>query len=254
MIIILSCTQNSSRETSSIPVREHSVQSVLWIQMSSEYKAQCYQAFNLARLSLDNFLDKYGQSEKPLAIITDVDETILDNSPFNAKMIELDVEYSKDLWFDWGKKEEADPIPGALEFFNYAKSQNVEIFYISNRDVKQKNETIANLEKLGFPNLNDSHLLLKDTTSKKQPRRDIVLSSHNVLLYIGDNLSDFSSLFDGLDRSTFVDSVKSKFGFEFIVLPNPMYGDWETKELYEGKYTWSSQQKDSIRKVNLKSY
>ncbi len=252
MLIFLSCTQESNKET--IPVREHSVQSVLWVQMSSEYKAQCYQAFNLAKLSLDNFLIKNADSDKPLAIVTDIDETVLNNSPFNAKMIEMDIEFSKDLWFEWGRNEIAEAIPGALEFFNYAKSRNVKIFYISNRDKSQINETAANLGKLGFPNSDPSYLLLKDSTSEKQARRDLVLNDHNVLMFLGDNLSDFSSLFDGLDRSEFVDSVRSKFGSQFIVLPNPIYGDWETKELYGGRYNWSSQQKDSIRKANLISF
>ena len=70
-----------------VPVREYSIQSVLWQQQSAEYRALAYQAYNLAKLQLDNILQSENTSDKPLAIVTDVDETVIDNSPFNAKMI-----------------------------------------------------------------------------------------------------------------------------------------------------------------------
>lgn len=254
LIILAGCTQDAKKQISSIPLREYSVQSVLWQQRSSEYEALCHQSFNMARFYLNILIDKHQDSVKPLAIITDIDETVLDNSPFNARMIELDVEYSREGWTEWGRKEEANAVPGALDFFTYAHSRNVKIFYISNRNTDQLNETLSNLKQLGFPDPEDEHILLKDSTSKKQPRRDIVLNSHNVIMYLGDNLSDFSGVFDGLDRNLYVDSLRSKFGFEFIVLPNPMYGDWETKEIYEGRYDWTSFEKDSIRKAKLISY
>lgn len=253
-IVLFGCNSQPGQHASPIPKREYSVQSVLWQQKSSEYKALCYQAFNIAKLYLDHEIINNAHLAKPLAIITDIDETVMDNSPYNANMIKTNTEYSKESWHDWGKKEQATSVPGALDFFQYAQSKNVEIFYISNRDEVQKAETISNLQKLGFPGADSTHLLLKDNTSKKQPRRDVVLNSHKVIMYLGDNLGDFSELFDGLDRSTNLDSVKYKFGFEFIVLPNPMYGDWESKEIYQGKFDWSSHQKDSIRKSHLRAY
>lgn len=253
LLVLVGCKQSVDKAIST-PIREHSIQSVLWYQESSEYQALCHQSFNIAKLYLDNNLKNHTDSIKPIAIITDIDETILDNSPFNAKMIQMDVEYSKEMWFDWGKKESARAVPGALDFFKYVKSKNVEVFYVSNRDVRQKPETILNLKKLGFPYIDEKHFLLKDSTSKKQSRRDYVLNSHNVIMYLGDNLSDFSDLFDGIDRRTSIDRLKSKFGFEFIVLPNPMYGDWESKEIYSGRYDWTIHQKDSIRKARLTAY
>lgn len=237
-----------------IPIREYSIQSVLWQQLSGEYKALCYQAFNLAKFQLDNMLLEKDEKGKPLAIITDIDETVLDNSPFNAKMIETDEEYSKDNWKRWGKLERAAAVPGALEFLKYAESKGVQIFYISNRYVEQEEETKANLRKLGFPFIDEQHILLRANTSGKEERRDIVLEENQVVMLIGDNLSDFADVFDDKstdERNEIVANWKHKFGTSFIVLPNPMYGDWETKGLYEGKYNWTAVQKDSIRKVKL---
>ena len=264
-IILLGCAKcsakkerdSSAKEHVNIPIREYSVQSVLWQQLSGEYQALTYQAFNLAKFRLDEILQKNNQSKKPLAIITDIDETVLDNSSFNAKMIKLDEDYTKQRWFEWGNKKEALPIPGALDFFLYAQEKGIEVFYISNRYTSQKNETFENLKEIGFPYLDNNHILLKDSTSGKQPRRNKVLETYRVIMLIGDNLSDFSKVFDNKsteERNYFVDSLSHDFGGKYIILPNPMYGDWETKGLYERDYNWTSIQKDSIRKAKLKTY
>jgi Predicted secreted acid phosphatase len=53
---------------------------VVWYQTSAEVKALYVQGYNVAR---DNLATKLAtQSEKPKAIILDIDETVLDNSPY----------------------------------------------------------------------------------------------------------------------------------------------------------------------------
>ncbi|MEO1513436.1 MAG: 5'-nucleotidase, lipoprotein e(P4) family [Bacteroidota bacterium] len=247
--------QNDSE--AKIPVREHSVQSVLWQQLSAEYKALCHQAFNLAKFQLDEILRQDQGDGKPLAIVTDIDETLLNNSPFNAKMIETDENYSKENWIKWGLLEQATAVPGSLEFLKYAESKGVQVFYISNRYVVQLKETQANLKKLGYPFVDDKHILLREKTSGKEERRQIVLKENKVIMLLGDNLSDFTDSFDSkptAQRNELAETAKDNFGTKFIVLPNPMYGDWETKGLYEGNYNWSAAQKDSLRKAKLISY
>lgn len=244
-------------ENINIPIREYSIQSVLWQQQAAEYRALAYQAFNIAQIQLDNILDNKTDNEKPIAIVTDIDETVLDNSPYSGQQIELDEEYSKLRWMEWVNKKKANAVPGALEFFNYAKSKGVKIFYISNRSIYQKSETIENLLMVGFPFADQTHVLLKDTISGKEPRRLQVQETHEIVLLIGDNLSDFSEVFDDhstIERNKTVDSLKAVFGIKFIVLPNPIYGDWETKGILEGKYDWTSFQKDSIRHRKIKSH
>ncbi len=238
-------------------IRDYDTQAVLWQQLSAEYRALSYQAFNLAKLRLDTYLTKKRASNKPLAIITDIDETIFDNSPFNAKMIKSNTNYTKKNWDTWVKLEQATPIPGSLKFLKYATSKGVEIYYISNRSSNNTEETISNLKKIGFPIVDKNHILLKDSISGKESRRQIVYKTKNVIMFLGDNLSDFSSLFDNqstIVRNKLVDSLHLKFGNKFIVLPNTMYGDWNTKGIYEGNYNWTSFQKDSIRKAKLRAY
>ncbi|MEE9349011.1 MAG: 5'-nucleotidase, lipoprotein e(P4) family [Flavobacteriaceae bacterium] len=236
-----------------IPIREHSIQALLWQQQSAEYKALCHQAFNLATLHLNEALQK--TYKRPIAIVTDIDETVLDNSPYNARMVKNDENYTSLTWSKWVKEEKAKPVPGALEFFKYAADNNVTIFYVSNRKDILKKETIANLIKEGFPNVDEEHVLLKTETSGKEPRRALINNTHQIFMLLGDNLSDFSDIFDHQNtakRNRLVTNLSNDFGVKYIVLPNPMYGDWETKGIYESSYKWTETQKDSIRKVKLR--
>lgn len=240
-----------------IPPREYSIAAVLWQQHSGEYRALAYQAFNLAKMQLDLLLENKETSKKPLAIITDIDETILDNSPYSGKQIELKEDYIPERWTEWVNLEKAKPISGALEFFNYAKSKGVEVFYISNRTHDQEEATLENLRKVGFPYADSAHLLLEKGTSRKGKRRAEVEKTHNVVMLIGDNLSDFSSVFENRsteDRNRSVDSLKVAFGRRYIILPNAIYGDWETKGILEGRNNWTNFQKDSIRHKKVISY
>ena len=259
-IIFIGCksqiTQIKQENIRSIPIKEHTIQAVLWQQNAAEYKALTYQAYNLAKFQLDKILTK-NEFTKPIAIVTDVDETVLDNSPYSGKQIELDENYSSLRWTEWVNKKKANVIPGALSFFKYAKSKGVAVFYISNRSSKQTKETIENLKLKGFPFADEAHVILKSINNEKETRRNHVRQTHEIVLFLGDNLSDFSSIFENrstIQRNKSVDSLKVFFGRKFIVFPNPMYGDWETKGILENKYKWSNFQKDSIRRKKILSY
>lgn len=202
-------------EKTDIPIREYTIQAVLWQQQAAEYRALSYQAFNLAQMQLHTILDRKSDYKKPIAIVTDIDETVLDNSRYSGKQIEFDEAYSASRWIEWVKEKKANAIPGALDFFNYAKSKDVAVFYISNRSTNQKEETIENLQRIGFPFADPTHVLLKDSTSEKKPRRLLVQKEYEIVLLIGDNLSDFSAIFENrstTERNRSVDSLKAFFG------------------------------------------
>ncbi len=254
----VSCVNFESKNTTEEEPskREYSIQSVLWQQHSAEHRALFYQAYNIAldRLKL---IEKENESEKPLAIISDLDETVIDNSYYNAKLIEEDAEYSQDSWKEWVLLENATALPGAISFFNTVQNMGIEVFYISNRADSEKTATINNLKKLGLPNADSLHILLKTNSSGKQNRRDLILKDYEVVLYLGDNMSDFSDLYDNKgtnQRNDNTDSLQMKFGREFIVFPNIIYGDWESKGIYESNFKLSREEKDSIRRSKLISY
>ena len=103
-LLFLFITISCKNKTNNKPLNEHKIQSMLWQQNAAEYKALCYQAFNFAKLRLDNILENQN-TDKPLAIIADIDETVLDNSPYDVKLIESDTRYEKSSWIEWGKLE-----------------------------------------------------------------------------------------------------------------------------------------------------
>jgi 5'-nucleotidase (lipoprotein e(P4) family) len=226
----------------------------LYQQKAAEYKALTIQAYNIAHEKLDAYLHQ--QSDKPFAVITDIDETILDNSPNAVHDALLGNIYSDSSWMTWSKRAEADTVPGAAAFFKYAAGRNVTVFYISNRSAQELTQTIANLQKYNMPYADAAHVLLKTTTSNKDERRALVTANFNVLLYFGDNLGDYKGVFDKQsteNRDLLVHQYAADFGNRFIVLPNPVYGEW-VGALFHYRYGDSIHAKaDSMLKL-LKSY
>jgi len=225
----------------------------LYQQQSAEYKALCLQAYNFAA----NRLNEYkATSTLPKVIITDIDETVLDNSPFAVHQGLLHNEFDYNAWFEWTSKSIADTVPGAPAFLKLAASKGVEIFYITNRDEKERESTLRNLSKYNLPNTDNEHLILKTNGSSKESRRQQVAATHEIVMLVGDNLGDFSYLFDKkstADREKNVNFSLNDFGKKFIVIPNPGYGDWEGA-LLNYNYKLTAQQKDSVYKAVLKNY
>lgn len=203
--------------------------SVLWFQKSAEMKALYFQGYNIAQKTLAEKI-KNQTSEKPKAVVMDIDETVLDNSPSEVYLIENNIPFSDEVWKKWVNMASAKACPGALEFTKFAESLNVEVFYVTNRDMPEEfDPTIRNLRDVGFPFTDNKHLVLNSDGSSKEVRRKAISENYDILLFIGDNLADFDVVFDkrGSDQgSVAVTENAEKFGKDFIILPNPMYGPW----------------------------
>lgn len=247
--------RNNCLKDKSISESEHLVMATDWYQQSAEMRACYYQAFNLAKLQLAFNVEKYA-GQKPPAVVLDIDETVLDNSPFEVFLINTGQLYSPDLWKQWTDKASAKALPGALNFTKQAQEMGVEVIYISNRKVNELTSTLKNLHVEGFPNADSAHVFLKKETSDKTARRNRVLDEYEVLLFIGDNLTDFSQAFahrgDDLGFNL-VDEHKNDFGSRFIILPNPMYGEWEGA-IYSNDYSLSPLEKRKKRKQVLTGF
>ncbi len=251
IISIVSCNQTEYKS-----INEYKIQAQVWTQNSAEYRALCYQAFNAAKMNLDAIFFFEKKYNKPLAIIADVDETVLDNSPYDGKLILNNITYNRESWVEWGNLEIAEAIPGALEFLKYASEKNVEIFYISNRYSEQLDATINNLKKLGFPDAKESNVLLRSNSRSKSERRKFVSENYEVIMLIGDNLADFNDDFEeklSEERTNYSDNLRNEFGTKLIVLPNPNYGDWESNGIFGGR-NLSDFEKDSVRRAKINSY
>jgi 5'-nucleotidase (lipoprotein e(P4) family) len=172
------------------------------------------------------------------AVIVDVDETVLDNSPYQARLVKQDASFNEFTWAEWCREERAAAIPGALEFARHADKLGVTVFYLSNRASDLREPTLANLRKLGFPVPNNKEVFLglgtfvegcEQDGSEKGCRRQLIARDHRVLMQVGDQLGDFvdieANTLDG--RRQAVAPYLDWIGTRWFVLPNPTYGSWE---------------------------
>ncbi len=238
---------------------EYLAGAILWTQLSGEKAALSYQAFALARLRLDQDLRTNRRNRMRRAVIVDVDETVLDNSRYQAMLVKTRQNYESKTWTEWCNRAEATALPGAVEFLRYANSRGVRVFYITNRKETEKEGTARNLKLVGFPDVNDETLLVRTdrSSSSKEPRRLSAAAKYRVVLLIGDNLNDFAEVFE---KSRTIDSRmdaaqrnQTQFGARFIVLPNPMYGNWEDA-IYGDASKLTEEQKAEKRRKALKDY
>jgi len=242
---------------------EYQTGAILWTQSSAEYRALAYQTFVLARLRLGQSLQNpIARSRKRphqrTAVIVDADETVLDNSRFQAELVLRGLPYTAQSWREWCQRAEAGAVPGAVDFLNYATQRGVSVFYITNRRQAEKAGTIANLQKLGFPNVSDETVMVREdgAAASKESRRQKVAARYRIALLVGDNLNDFNDDFSGkstMDRASQVDRERVEFGTKYIVVPNPMYGDWEGA-VYENKSGLTDEQRRALRRQALKGF
>lgn len=257
-ILITSCkaTKNTTKENAQpvSMVYGAKLYTAFYQQQAAEYKALCFQSYTLAKSALDAAM--VNSTSLPPAIVTDIDETILDNSKYAVQRALEGKEYSLESWQDWTSRSLADTLAGALTFFKYAKSKGVEIFYITNREEAEREGTLKNIQKFGFPDADNQHLLLRQGTSSKEARRLQVGEKHSIILYVGDNLADFNTLFDKKtveERNQNMMKLQAAFGYQYIILPNPFYGDWEGST-FKYNYGLTPAQKDSVIRTVLQSY
>ncbi len=237
MIILASCGTIRNTTVPQAETQDQLILATLWYQQSAEMKALYYQCYRNAETALEENLAGSDKS-KPAAVVLDIDETVLDNSPYQGWQVIENKPFSDQDWRRWVDLAEAKPLPGAVEFTRYADSLGVEVFYISNRTVGEMGPTLANLRAYGFADVDSTHLLLKETGSSKIERRERLESIYEVLVLIGDNLADHSGIYEKRDAGlgfAAVEADKNLFGTRYIVLPNPMYGTWLNELMKQGE-------------------
>ncbi|MCC6470971.1 MAG: 5'-nucleotidase, lipoprotein e(P4) family [Alphaproteobacteria bacterium] len=237
----------------------------LWMQKSVEYKAATLAAFTLARMRLNQALadrkwtgapdeQKGDFHNLPPAVVLDVDETLVDNSGYQAWMAVKGASFTPGTWTAFVNSETAKAIPGAVEFCKYAESKGVKVFYISNRTAEEEPATRRNMEKLGFPMGGNVDTVLTsreqpDWTSAKSTRRAYVAKSYRILLNLGDNFGDFTDAYRGTEaeRLKVFEANKDRWGREWIMLPNPTYGSFESAAFnHDFKKTQAEQNKAKL--------
>ena len=251
-------------------LRNPLLNSTLWTQTAVEYEGTARQAYRVAAIMMRRALadslwtasveqanrgrDAYRQ--KPPAVVLDVDETVLDNSPYQARLIRDDAAYEAETWATWVREEQAAAVPGARPFTQAAAAQGVQVIYLTNRDAALEPATRTNLTNLGFPVDDAPDAVLtqgeQEGWASKKARRQWVADRYRILLLVGDNFGDFVAEADTSvpARRVKARSFRKYWGTRWIVLPNPQYGSWEAA-LYDFEYGLSPRPRLEAKREHL---
>lgn len=244
-------------------LQEQSMLSVLFVQTAPEYAANNIQTYQTATSKIDKALKEKtwiaaleqgtNFSEKPPAIILDIDETVLDNSAHQARAILGGFSYPTG-WIKWGNEAAAPAVAGVKSFLNYADSKNISIFYVTNRVAELRDSTRQNIIKLGLPYEDKINpLMMKGENgwgSDKTSRRALIAKDYRIILMAGDQITDFISLEESSvsieDRLALSLKYKKMWGEKWFMITNPMYGKWEGA-IYNNIYPSSQNETKKLR-------
>ncbi len=234
----------------------------LWQQTSAEYIGLASQVYRTARDNLDRALADTAWTAAleqtndyallPPAVMLDIDETVLDNAPYEARIISTLGKYSPATFAEWCHKENAPLVPGVKAFLNYVVKQDVAVFYYSSRRERLRACTTRNMRELGLPLPGDTRLLLSDGTSKSDYRK-MIARQYRILLLVGDNLEDFveGSKSDPASRRELALRHVGRWGRQWMILPNSIYGHWESS-MYNFDYQLPRDQQLHMKLLHLR--
>ena len=236
--------------TAANPPANDNLNAVAWTQTAIEHDLIYLQTYRDAQSRLLAALrdphwdalaanDRVAPSQglKP-AVVLDIDETVLDNSPYEARLVRSGGEFSEADWQAWCLEQAARAMPGAVAFTQFAASHGIAVLYISNRAKALDQATLANLRRVGLPVSGPEALLGLGTVvagceqagSSKQCRRQLISRKYRVLMQFGDQIGDFVDSFTNNDkgRQQVMAPYLGWIGTRWFVLPNPTYGSWES--------------------------
>ena len=212
--MLVLCSLVFSQETTNLP------NDVRWVRKSMEYQNLCIQIYRNAGEKMTEYAK--GKKER-LAVVLDLDETVLDNSPYQVQLWQNKQSFTQESWNIWVNRVEAGLVPGAKNFLSQAERLGMQVVFLSNRMESNLKPTKRNLKALGVLGPKDLFLLRKNKQDTKELRRKEILEGtgrmktvgmHEVVVYLGDQIGDFPS------------QQPTKFGDRFFLFPNPTYGKW----------------------------
>jgi 5'-nucleotidase (lipoprotein e(P4) family) len=264
MLLLCACAGQAPRSTAPSPTTatsaiaqtatpavaaDDNLNAVAWTQTALEHDLVYRETFRSAQAQLlaalkDKQWDALPTEDriapyknlKP-AVILDIDETVLDNSPYQARLIRKGGEFNEADWAAWCKEERARALPGAVAFTQFAARHGIAVIYISNRAQDLDTATLDNLRKVGLPVSGPDAFLGLGTLlpgcdqvgTEKNCRRQLVSKHYRVLMQFGDQLGDFVTVLSNTPagRAQAMAPYAEWIGSRWFVLPNPTYGAWE---------------------------
>lgn len=231
LMLVSPASSTTATSDDACAVREYAMG--IRYQQSAHAAAAQLQGWTLAEARLRKAVAEHRRGDEDLAVVTDLDETVLDNSPLLARDLEACHTYTSwDTWSDWEIEGDPTLTPGAARFFRYADRHGVAIYYVSDRFAENKAATMETLRELGLPQVTSGQVLLYGTS--KEERRAVAEEDHEVVLLLGDSLPDFHDDFDGAtaeEQEALVAEHAGHFGRDWIMFPNATYGAWRKAPL-----------------------
>lgn len=231
------------------PAADDNLNAVAWSQTAIEHDLLYVQTYRDAQMQLlkalkDPRWDALSKNDRvaPLkglkpAVVLDVDETALDNSPYQARLIKSGGEYNEADWAAWCKEEAARALPGAVEFTRFAAKHGIAVIFISNRAKDLDSVTLDNLRQVGFPVSGPDAFLglgtfvegCEQIGTEKGCRRQLISRKYRVLMQVGDQIGDFADVIanNAEGRQQAMAPYLSWIGTRWFILPNATYGSWE---------------------------
>ena len=255
------------------PLADDNLNAVAWSQTAVEHDLIYTQTYRDAQSRLLAALHDKGwdalpkdDRESPIkglkpAVVLDVDETVLDNSPYQARVIRSGGEFNEADWASWCKEEKARAMPGAVAFTRFAAKHGIAVIYITNRAKDLDAVTLNNLRKQGFPVAGPESFMglgtfvegCEQIGSNKGCRRKLISRSYRVLMQFGDQIGDFVDVLantpDG--RTQAVADYRPWIGTRWFLLPNPSYGSWEPA-LFNNDWTAPREQRRQSKEKALR--
>lgn len=174
--------------------------------------------------------------DKPFGAVFDVDETVILNLGLEAHVAagESTGGGLLDRWHMTGAQDVA-PVPGAVTALDALRQMGVTVIFNTNRDAGTAAPTAAAIANAGLGEaVHGETLFLSgdvDGQSGKDGRRRAIASRYCVIAMGGDQLGDFSDLFNvrGLPvaerrRAAVSGWAAGLWGNGWFMLPNPAYG------------------------------
>ncbi len=247
----------------SVPTPSHdNLDAVVWVQSSTEYAAATRSLYSAATQQLELIAASRTDEDRPMAVVLDVDETVLDNANYQGQLIFDDATYESASWDRWIAQQSASAVPGVVEFLTAAQSLGVQVVLVTNRPCRARDgviercpqhaETLANVSSLGMdaesmllylrgdrpseqcaPFLTEAEAEDGLWSSDKTSRRACVDRDYEIVMLFGDQLGDFIEFHDTSGGRVTAADFAPKWGSAWFLLPNPTYGGWRPRTTAE---------------------
>jgi len=230
---------------------------ILWVKYAAEYKAIAEQVYTSAARDLPGFIEdkswtampgQTGSEALPVAVILDVDETVVSNVDFQLTFERPFANHKLDTW---SSNYDSLAIPGVKDFVGTARAAGATVFFVTNRPCEhiegnddpcpQKTTTVDDIREVGIEVTPEFVMLSGEQPGwdrEKLVRRELIAERYRVVMLIGDDFGDFvpcarkkvvapcTEPATRRSRAEALEKYGQYWGNGWYILPNPMHGSW----------------------------